>query len=45
MVARLGRVRLREAFPSEVKDFSKWLHENIDELGRVVNLELSNLSK
>ncbi len=45
MVARLERVKLREAFPSEVRDFSKWLHENIDELGRVVSLELSNPGK
>lgn len=45
MVARLERVRLREAFPSEVKDFSRWLHDNIDELGRVVGLELSNPGK
>jgi hypothetical protein len=45
MVARLERLKLREAFPSEVKDFSRWLHENIDELGRVLGLELSNPGK
>lgn len=42
MVARLERVELRKAFPSEVRDFSRWLHDNIDELGRVVGMELSN---
>jgi hypothetical protein len=33
VIARLERVRFREAFPSEVRDFSRWLHDNIDELG------------
>lgn len=42
MVAKLERVALREAFPSEVKNLSRWVQTNIDELNAATNLSLSN---
>jgi hypothetical protein len=44
MIAKLKRVALREAFPSEVKDLSKWIQKNIDELNAATGLSLSNAS-
>jgi hypothetical protein len=44
MIAKLERVFLREAFPSEVNGLSKWIQNNIDELNAATNLELSNAS-
>lgn len=32
MIAKLERRPLREAFPSEVKDLSRWIQENLEEL-------------
>ena len=40
MVAKLERVALREAFPSEVKDLSKWVQLNLDELNSATGLSL-----
>jgi Domain of unknown function (DUF4268) len=42
MVAKLERVALRLAFPSEVKDLSKWVQNNIEELNAATGLSLSN---
>ena len=44
MVAKLTRVQLREAFPSEVKDLSKWVQANLDELNAITGLSLGNAS-
>ena len=44
MVAKLERVALREAFPSEVKDLSRWVQTNLDELNAVTGLSLANPS-
>jgi len=41
MVAKLERVNLRDAFPSEVKDLSTWVQDNLDELNNVTGLLLS----
>lgn len=46
MVARLERAKnLRDAFPSEVRDLSRWLQENIDEINAVTDLTLSNVDR
>lgn len=46
MVARLTRAKqLRDAFPSEVKDLSHWIAENIDEINSVTGLSLSNVGR
>lgn len=42
MVAKLEHRPLREAFISEVKDLSKWVQNNIDELNLATGLSLSN---
>lgn len=42
MVAKLERLKLRDAFPSEVKDLSKWVQDNIEELNVATGLSLSN---
>jgi len=44
MVAKLTRVPLREAFPSEVKDLSKWVQANLSELNSITGLSLGNAS-
>ncbi|MGB6286369.1 MAG: DUF4268 domain-containing protein [Xanthobacteraceae bacterium] len=44
MVAKLQRLALREAFPSEVRDLSRWVQTNIDELNDATGLSLSNAS-
>jgi len=44
MVAKLERVALREAFPSEVKDLSRWVQINLDELNAATGLSLGNAS-
>lgn len=46
MVARLTRAKqLRDAFPSEVRDLSHWIAENIDEINKVTGLSLSNVGR
>lgn len=42
MIAKLERVALRDAFPSEVRDLSQWIKSNIDQLNAVTGLSLSN---
>ncbi len=44
MVAKLERVALREAFPSEVKNLSRWIQTNLDELNAATGLSLANAS-
>ena len=44
MIAKLERVPLRDAFPSEVKDLSQWVRANIEELNAATGLSLSNAS-
>lgn len=45
MVAKLERLKLRDAFPSEVKDLSKWVQQNIKELNAATGLSLSNAER
>jgi len=42
MIAKLERVPLRDAFPSEV--MSQWVRANIEELNAATGLSLSNAS-
>jgi hypothetical protein len=42
MIAKLERVALREAFPSEVRDLSQWVKANMEEVNAVTGLSLSN---
>lgn len=45
MIGKLERVSLRQVWPHEAHDFTAWLTENIDILGDVINLELSNAER
>ena len=46
MVSRLERAKnLRDAFPSEVRNLSKWIKENIDEISSITDLTLSNVER
>ncbi|MGE0279267.1 MAG: DUF4268 domain-containing protein [Rhizobiaceae bacterium] len=44
MVAKLERVPLRVAFPSEVRDLSRWVKANIEEINAATGLSLANAS-
>jgi hypothetical protein len=39
-VEKLSRIGIREAFPTEPRDFTPWLTENIDVVGETVGFEL-----
>ncbi len=41
MIGSLQRVSLREVWPHEARDFTKWLENNIDELNNAIDLSLS----
>ena len=41
MIGRLRRVKLREVWPHEARDFTPWLAENIDVLNSEIDLSLS----
>lgn len=46
MVAKLIKAsQLRDAFPSEVKDLSRWIADNIEELNNITGLNLSNVGR
>ncbi len=40
MIGKVDRVKLREVWKHEAKDFTKWLEENIDVLNDITNLNL-----
>ena len=40
MIGKVERVKLREVWKHEAKDFTKWLEENIDVLNDITNLDL-----
>lgn len=40
MVAKIERVPLRDAYPHEANDFTRWLEENIDILGEVIDRDI-----
>lgn len=39
-LAKLTAVPLREAWPDEARDFTPWLHENLDRLSEALGMEL-----
>jgi len=45
MIGTLERVPLREVWPHEAHDFTKWLEDNIDVLNNVINLSLSSVER
>jgi hypothetical protein len=46
MVAKLEKAKsLRDAFPSEVKDMSRWIQDNIDEISAITDLPLSKVDR
>jgi RecB family endonuclease NucS len=42
MIGKLQRVPLRDVWKHEATGFTKWLQDNIDVLGEVIDLNLSN---
>lgn len=42
-IGKLERVSLREVWPHEAYDFTKWLEDNIDILSEVLDLDLANV--
>lgn len=40
MIGKVDRVKLREVWKHEAKDFTRWLEENIDVLNDITNLDL-----
>ena len=40
MIGKVDRVKLREVWKHEAKDFTCWLEENIDVLNDITNLDL-----
>ena len=40
MFGVLNKVGLREIWPHEASDFTPWLAENIDELGKALGMDL-----
>lgn len=45
MVGRLERVKLKEVWPHEALDLTRWLVENPDVLTQVIGIELSNVQR
>ena len=45
MVGKLERVPLREVWPHEANDFSRWLQDNIDILGDSIDLNLGSVER
>lgn len=41
MVGRMEKVRLREVWNTEAKDFTSWLYENLEVLGEELDLDLT----
>ena len=39
-LGEIQRVDLREVWPHEAQDFTPWLAENLDKLGKVLGLDL-----
>ena len=44
-IGRLERVALREVWPHEAHDFTRWLEENTDVVSEVVGFELQNVER
>jgi hypothetical protein len=44
-IGRLQRVDLREVWPHEALDFTRWLYENIEVLNEVIGMDLTSVRK
>lgn len=44
-IQKIKRIGLREAFPHEAMDFTRWLQENLDVVNDVTDLSLSNAER
>jgi hypothetical protein len=44
-IGRLERVALREVWPHEAHDFTRWLEENTDLVSEVAGFELQNVER
>ena len=45
MIGKIKRVPLREVWRHEARDFTTWLQTNIDILGEVIDMELTNVER
>ena len=45
MIGKIKRVPLREVWPREDNDFTKWLEESLDALSEVIGVRLSNVER
>lgn len=45
MIGKIKRVSLREVWPHEAKDFTKWLEDNPDSLSEIIGVRLSNIER
>ncbi len=44
-IGKLQRVPLREVWPHEALDFTRWLHENIEILSEAIGVNLSSIER
>lgn len=44
-IGKLKRVPLRQVWPHESLDFTRWLHENIEVLNEVIRLGLTSVEQ
>lgn len=45
MIAKIERVSLREVYPHEANDFTRWLEENTDVLSEAIGREIDNVER
>jgi len=45
LVQKIKRIPLRNAFPHEARDFTRWLEENIDVLNDCLDITLTNAER
>ena len=45
MVAKIERIALRDVWPHEANDFTRWLEENIDVLSDVIGHDIDNVER
>ena len=45
MIGKIERVRLRDVWPNEARDFTPWLEENVEVLGEAAGLQLTTVER
>lgn len=45
MIQKITRIPLREAFPHEARDFTRWLRDNLDVLNGVIDVTLTSAER